>query len=187
MVRKSGVFLCGFLVLCMLAGCGRGSNEKPISPTEMPTPDSSVSTTPTVTDPVHSLTVVPSQTAEMPIYTINGDMTELTELTALIDAGEEITAQTVTDAVVDALADSAIYVTVNSVTQSDTVIIVDFAASAPPVSTVGAGIEGMILDAFGQSLLDNLPDCSGVSFTADGGAYVSGHFEFGKGEIYMRR
>ena len=49
-----------------------------------------------------SLTVAPSKTTELPIYTISGDLTELTAVTALVSE-ETITEQIVTDAVVEAL------------------------------------------------------------------------------------
>lgn len=183
MRTKIGVILSCILVLCMLSGCNKPSENE--LPKLTSTPKLSITQTPKPTDAL--LTVSPSQTTELPIYTISGDLTEVTAVTALVVAEKEITEQVVTDAVVEALADNAIYVIVNQVTCKEDIVNVDFNASAPPVSQVGASIEGMILDAFGQSLLDNLSDCKGVSFSVDGGAYSSGHYEFGENDIYMRR
>lgn len=179
MKRKSGIILTAVLVLCIFAGCKKPSDRKP---TVTPTPGPAL----TVTTPPGP-SVVPSKTTELPIYTVNGDYSELTAVTALVAAEEEITEKVVSEAVVDALADSAIYVQVNDVVKEDNVVIVDFNASAPPVAQVSASIEGLILDAFGQSILDNVTECSGVGFSVDGGAYASGHFEFEKGDVYMRR
>ncbi len=183
MRRKIGVILSCILVLCLLSGCNKPPEEKDKKLT--PTPELTVTMTPKPTDA--PLTVAPSGTTELPIYTISGDLTELTAVTALVTGNTEITEQVVSEAVADALADNAIYVTVNQVTRQGDVVIVDFDATSPPVSQVGASIEGLILDAFGQSLLDNVSGCNAVSFSVDGGDYASGHFEFSKDEIYLRR
>ena len=183
MRRKIGVILSCILVLCLLSGCKKPPKQEAEQST--PTPELTVTVTPKPTDA--TLTVVPSGTTELPIYTISGDLTELTAVTALVTETAEITEQAVTDAVVDALADNAIYVTVNQVTKNGDIVIVDFDAGSPPVSQVGASIEGLILDAFGQSLLDNVPGCNAVSFSVDGEDYASGHFEFSKDDIYLRR
>ncbi len=182
-MRRIGVILSSILVLCILSGCGKPSGQEVHEST--PTPELNVTMTPKPTD--MPLTVAPSGTTELPIYTISGDLTELTAVTALLTEGEEITAQVVTESVVDALADSAIYVTVNEVRRKNDVVIVDFSADSPPVSQVGASIEGLILDAFGQSILDNVSGCNAVGFSVDGGNYTSGHFEFSEDEIYLRR
>lgn len=187
MRKKSRVLIGLFFVLCLFTGCKCFKEKGAPEPTAMLTPGLSITGTSDFSDMESRVTVAPSKTAELPIYTISGDFTELTAVTALVDEGEKITEQVVVDAVVTALEDNAIYVIVNYVEQQNGVVVVDFDAAAPPVSQVGASIEGLILDAFGQSLLDNLSGCGGVSFTVDGGAYVSGHFEFGEKDIYMRR
>ena len=183
MRKKTGVILICILVLCALCGCNKPPKGDVTDPTL--TPELTITMTPNLTDAV--LTVAPSGTTELPIYTISGDLTELTAVTALLTEGEEITEQVVTEAVVEALADSAIYVTVNYVTKNNGVVVVDFSTNSPPVSQVGASIEGLILDAFGQSLLDNVSECDAVGFSVDGGDYASGHFEFSKDDIYLRR
>ena len=185
MQKKNRIILFGILVFCMLSGCKKPSGDDLPAPTS--SPDSSVSLTPGLTVIPSLITVTPLKTTELPIYTISGDLTELTAVTALVVEEEEITEQVVTTAVAEALADNAIYVSVNSVTRKDDIVIVDFDAASPPVSQVGAGIEGLILDAFGQSLLDNISGCKGVSYTVDGGRYSSGHFELEEDDIYMRR
>lgn len=183
MRRIIGVVFSSILVLCMLSGCGKSPKEDVQQST--PTPELTITMTPKPTD--MTLTVAPSGTKELPIYTISGDLTELTAVTALLTEGEEITEQVVAECVVDALADNAIYVTVNEVRWKNDVVVVDFSADSPPVSQVGASIEGLILDAFGQSILDNVSGCNAVSFSVDGGDYTSGHFEFSEDDIYLRR
>lgn len=183
MRKKISIILSCILVLCALCGCNKPPEGDLTEPTV--TPELTITMTPKPTDV--ALTVTPSGTKELPIYTISGDLSELTAITVLLTEGEEVTEQVVADAVVDALADSAIYVTVNKVTKKDGMAVVDFAMDSPPVSQVGASIEGLILDAFGQSLLDNVSECKAVGFSVDGGDYASGHFEFSKDDIYMRR
>ena len=181
MRKRIGIIMCSLLVLLLMAGCKDTSEKK--TPSATNAPDSPITMTPNGGE---SLTVAPSKTTELPIYTISGDLTELTAVTALVSE-ETITEQIVADAVVEALEGSLIYVKVNHVSYKNSVVTVDFDATSPPVSQVGASIEGLILDAFGQSLLDNVPGCKGISFTVDGGMYSSGHFEFAPDEIYMRR
>lgn len=184
MRKKIGIILICILVLCALAACKKPSGDDEPKPTATPV---SVTLTPMPTGEDIPLTVAPSKTTELPIYTLSGDLTELTTVTALLTENEEITEQIVVDAVVEALADSMFYVNVNQVSRKNDIVVVDFDAMTPPVSQVGASIEGLILDAFGQSILDNISDCKGISFTVDGGDYASGHFEFGTDDIYMRR
>ena len=183
MRKKIGIILSCILVVCALCGCNKPPKGDLPDPTA--TPEFTITMTPKPTESV--LTAAPSGATELPIYTISGDLTELTAVTALLTESEEITELAVTDAVMDALADIGIYVTVNHVTRSGNVVVVDFAADSPPVSQVGASIEGLILDAFGQSLLDNVSECNAIGFSVDGGDYASGHFEFSKDEIYLRR
>ena len=185
MRKRIGVIFGCILVLCMLSGCNKSPKDE--LPKTTATPNLTITATPSLTDVTPALTVAPSKSTELPIYTLNGDLTELTTVTALLEGESEITEQEVTEAVAEALADNAVYVKVNGVTCENNVVTVDFDSSAPPVSQVGASIEGLILDAFGQSLLDNVAGCIGVSFTVDGEAYASGHLSFGKDDIYMRR
>jgi len=183
MRRKFGVILSSLFILCMLSGCRKAPGIDFPKPTE--TLEPFITLTPSIDDEFFS--IAPSETTELPIYTINGDLTELNAVTVLVVAEKVVTEEVVTEAVAEALADNAIYVKVNRVTRKNDRITVDFDAESPPVCQVGASIEGLILDAFGQSLLDNVFGCNSVCFSVDGGEYVSGHFEFEKDEIYMRR
>ncbi len=185
MRSRIGIIICSILVLCVFAGCKRPSEDGP-GPTATPELSITQDVKPTGTTQA-PLTVAPTDSTELPIYTLSGDFSELAAVTAMVDAQQEITEALVVDAVVDALADNAIYVRVNSVSNTDDVVTVDFDATSPPVSQVGAGIEGLILDAFAQSLLDNVSSCKAICFSVDGGDYASGHFEFSKEDVYLRR
>lgn len=193
MRRRFGIIFGSILVLCMLMGCGKSAKSG--LPNVTATPELIITVTPelVITEPPLSVEltlppdVVPVASAELPIYTLNGDLTELTTITALVEGETVITEQVIVEAVAEALADNAVYVVVNGVTYENELITVDFDASTPPVSQVGASIEGLILDAFGQSLLDNIAECTGVCFTVEGNAYSSGHLSLGIGDVYMSR
>ena len=183
MHRKIWLALGCLFILSISVGCSKtpiyetweiSATSEPVT-TVIPTTDEDI------------VAVAPSETTELPIYTMNSDLTDLAAVTALVVDEKVITEEVVTDAVVAGLADCAIYVEVNRVVRNNDRITVDFSSEAPPVTQVGASIEGLILDAFGQSLLDNVFGCNSVSFSVDGGDYCSGHFKFSKDEIYMRR
>ena len=89
--------------------------------------------------------------------------------------------------VVSAMKDEAFFIGVNDVFLQGDMVVVDFRADAAPVIDVGSSVEGTILDAIGQSILDNLSECSGVIFRIEGGPYETGHFEMGIDEVYIRR
>ena len=166
MRRSIGILFECILFLCLLAGCGKTPKSElteAAATSEIAitaTPEVSVSETPEVftteaPTPVEITLppdVVPSESTELPIYTLNGDLTELTTVTVLVEGEEIITEQVIVESVTEALADNAVYVKVNDVIYENETITVDFDASTPPVSQVGASIEGLILDAFGQSL-----------------------------------
>lgn len=185
MKRKSGIAVCLLLFLCVLCSCNKEKPDQKPTPTVTPGVNSTATPVPTIPDLTH--TVAPIQTTELPIYSINSDLTEVEAVTALVPAESVIDENMVAEAVVDALADNAIFVKVNKVVKKDAVVIVDFDGTTPPVIQVGASIEGLILDAFGQSILDNVDGCKGVGFSVNDGPYVSGHFEFKAEEVYMRR
>lgn len=183
MTNRNGVVLSIIILLFLCVGCKTTDEKAKPTPTVTIAPTVSSSVRPTMPESSH--TIAPSQTTELPIYTLNSDLTDLTDATVLVEAGKEITEEVVVSHVTEALADCAVFVTVNGVKREGEVITVDFSSATPPVSQVGSNIERMILDAYSQSILDNVDDCSGVSVSIDGKAYCSGHFEFDLGDIYM--
>lgn len=193
MRERIGIVFGSILVLCLLVGCGKSQSGE--LPKATATPEPAITATPEVfatetPEPVEITLppdVAPSASTELPIYTLNGDLTELTTVTALVEDQTVITEKVIVESVVEALADNAVYVEVNDVIYENEIITVDFDATTPPVSQVGASIEGLILDAFGQSLLDNVAGCAGVCFTVEGEAYSSGHLSLGIEDIYMSR
>ena len=124
-------------------------------------------------------------TKEISIYTINEEIDEVEAVTALIPADTEITPEIIVEYVADSLADRLIEVGLDPVITRGDTVIVSFKRNQPPIINVGAGLETAILDAFAQSLVDNLDDYKKVIFRIEGNAYESGHQVFGIDEVYL--
>lgn len=130
--------------------------------------------------------VKPVATKEVSIYTMNETTLEVEMVTALIPAESEITPQLIVDLVSDSLADRLVTVGLESVTTEGDAVIVSFLSDQPPLTNVGSGLENTILNAFAQSLVDNLKDkYPKVIFRNEGKAYSSGHFEFELNEVFL--
>lgn len=122
---------------------------------------------------------------ELSLYTIDGQTAEKVALTAVVSANREITPEFIVEKVVDSMADETFMIGIDSVSTQDDAIIVSFLENQPPVVNVGSSVEGEILDAIAQSLLDNLKEYSKVIYRVMGNAYSSGHFSFDLNHVYM--
>lgn len=168
------VMLC-ICVAMIMSGCrnNQHGNLTP-TPTVMPTP----------TRVEGDVTILPPEYREVTIYSISPNSLEKMAVTVLMI---EVTPESIVEEVVSAMKDEAFFIGINEVIPQKDTVIVDFKANTPPVVDVGASVEGTILDAIGQSILDNLPEYSGVIFRIEGKAYETGHFEMGIDEVYIRR
>ena len=125
-------------------------------------------------------------TKEVSIYTMNESSLGVEMVTALIPEDSEITPQLIVDLVSDSLADCLVTVGIESITTEGDAVIVSFLSNQPPLTNVGSGLEGTILDAYAQSLVDNLKEkYPKVIFRKEGQAYSSGHFVYGIDEVYL--
>ncbi len=122
---------------------------------------------------------------ELSIYSIDSQSAEKISITAMISNEKEITPAMIVDKVVESIADETYTIGIDSVTTEDDIVIVSFLDDQPPVTNVGSSVEGEILDAIAQSLLDNLDDYHKVIFRVMGGPYQSGHIELELNTIYM--
>lgn len=122
---------------------------------------------------------------ELPIYTINDETLETEDAIAYVSADTKITAKVIVDAVVEAFGANSYEVKIDSVSQEDDTVVVNFKNNSAPVSGVGASAEVTTLDCISYSLLDNLSTCKKVIFRVEGEAYTSGHIELGINEPYM--
>lgn len=131
--------------------------------------------------------IKPKANTPLLIYTIDPEEGQIDPVTAMIPDDTEISAELIIDKVVEAMADKSLQIGIESVTTDADKIIVSFYSDQPPLANVGAGIELAILDAIGQSLIDNLPDYNKIIYQVEKGAYVSGHMELGIDEAYFTR
>lgn len=183
MKRKRCMYLIWMAVLvCVLVSCRNRENPSvtptPATPTVMPSLSPSQGAEPSL---------VPRETKEIVIYTINPDTIKKEAVTALVYVESELTPELIMEQVIAAMEDDRFYIEIDSITTEGKNIIVSFCAESTPVCNVGASVEGVILDAIGQSLLDNLPDYSGIIYRVEGGAYNSGHLEIGIDEVFISR
>lgn len=169
------IMLC-ICVAVIMSGCNPAEEKKISTPT--PT---MVAAQPNTN---HEVTIAPPDNQEITIYSIDPDSCEKVAVSVLMS---EVTPELIVEEVVSAMQDGGFLVEVNKVIPEENTVIVDFKSDAPPVIDVGASVEGTILDAIGQSILDNLSEYSKIIYRIEGGAYVTGHFELGIDEVYIGR
>lgn len=186
-LKKGIYFFLTIITACVLSGCNKTGNGT--TGTVTPSTITKGQDASTVTPGVGSgeLTVSPKETTEIIIYSLNSDTLTKEAVSVLIPADSDVTPQLILDQVTDAMEDEAFYLGVDEITTEDKSIIVSFSKDAPPVCNVGAGVEAEILDAIGQSLLENLPDYSKIIYRIEGEAYETGHIALGVNEAYISR
>lgn len=182
MKRKRCIYIVLVAVaVCVFAAC---KNKENIPATPSATPNAVPSLIPSISG---EPPLVPRETKEIVIYTINSETIKKEAVTALVYVESELTPELIMEQVIAAMEDDHFYIEIDSITTEGKNIIVSFCAESTPVCNVGASVEGVILDAIGQSLLDNLPDYSGIIYRVEGGAYNSGHLEIGIDEVFISR
>lgn len=130
-------------------------------------------------------TLKPADTREISIYTLSESTEDVEVIPALIPKDQEVTPQFIVDLVTESLGDRLINVGIDKVSTEGDKVIVSFLSGQPPVTNVGSGVEGTILNAYAQSLVDNLKDYKKVIFRVEGKAYTSGHYAYGLNEVYL--
>lgn len=177
-------------LLCMICVCGcKRKDESKYEPLTTPTVEATVTEIPiqkvTNTKELEPTIQELDDMKELSIYSIDSESAEKISITAMISNEKEITPAMIVDKVVESIADEAYTIGIDSVTTQDDIVIVSFLDDHPPVTNVGSSVEGEILDAIAQSLLDNLDDYHKVIFRVMGGPYQSGHIELDLNAVYM--
>lgn len=181
-LKKCLIMLLIVITACVLSACNGSTDAEPM---KIPA-GNDISAVPNK-QPDDEPTLSPRDTKEVVIYTLNSETVQKEAVTALVYIESELTPELIMEQVVDAMEDEFFYIEIDSITTEDENIIVSFCKDSTPVSNVGADVEGAILDAIGQSLLDNLPDYSGIIYRVEGGAYESGHLNIGMNEVFISR
>lgn len=174
MRKKISYFLALLLLSVMMTGCGNsdgGGNRN----------------TPSETAPVEETNANGMKNEEIDIYTINETSLELEDIKAAVSYEGELTPQIVVDAVTDSFLEHGIEIGIDHVETEGDMVIVSFTGedkNKAPVCNAGTGVEGVILDAVSQSLLDNIDSCKEVVFRIEDKAYESGTFAFDYDQAY---
>lgn len=122
-----------------------------------------------------------SSVKTMTIYSI--DSGSMTLIPVTVKKGtEKVTLSYIANLVLENLNEDEIELT--DVSQNGKKVIVSFSSQGRPVKNCSATMESLILEAFANSLLDNVEDCEQVIFRCDGEGYTSGQYTFGKNEVY---
>lgn len=179
-----------YAILCigvafLISGCGTKNNKE--QGTQTPAPMDSTVISSTLVPDQAELTVVPLETMEITIYSLNPDSMEKEAVTALVTVESELTPELIVEQVVAAMEDEGFFIGINDIIIQGDSVTIDYKADAAPVCEVGASVEGTILDIIGQSILDNLPQYKKIYVSIEGNAYKTGHLEFELDEVYIGR
>ena len=169
MMKKALKIISIIMIAAFVTACGTEEGPAPATPTAAPT-EAAASEAPvmeTITvftfDP-NSMTIIPSQVKK------NKDDDSLMYITELV---------------LNNLGDDDIQIS-DVQLEGDKAIVV-FDSSSKPVKKCTAEIEGLILECFANSILDNVDGCHGVIFRTDKGAYKSKNIKMGEDEVYASR
>lgn len=167
------IILLILAVSFVITGCNKNSKHPVINE-------------PTSSPDEKNVTPVPTFQLDMTtlrIYTIQQGTEKIVPVTALIT--EEITPEIIVDNVIESMEDASYYIEVTSVTTDQDAVIISFSDQSPPCANVSKAVETTILDAFAQSLLDNLTDYCKVIYRTNDEAYKSKYNSFQYNYVYL--
>ena len=134
--------------------------------------------------PTPEITFTPSKLKTITYYTISDSLMK-EEATAVLSAYTVLTPEYLVEYVADSMADTAVTIEIDSVTVEEKLVIVSFTEESMPVCNTKAELEGEILDAIAQSILENLEEYSGVVFRVMGESYSSENRSYDKNSVYL--
>lgn len=163
MKKYNGILLClTVFVIAIMTGC-MGAEQAETGPTAAPEQPK-------------------QKTMEtLAIYSINSDTMTLIPVSVKKDT-MELSPYNVACLVLRNLSEDDIIL--KNVYQKDKRVIVSFGAEGKPLKNCGPKMETLILEAFANSLLDNVENCEQVVFQCEGKEYKSSQYSFGKNEVF---
>lgn len=161
------------------------SNDKMESSNRVESVDSEKTTEITSSEVNNPDVIAPVKQKEVNIYSMDETSLDVVAAVGLVSEETVLTADIIVDMVVESFSDRLVSIGIDSVTTENDTVIVSFKKDQAPLYNSGSTLEGTILDAIAQSLVDNLKDYPKVIFRVEGNAYASGHFEFAMNEIYL--
>ncbi len=117
-------------------------------------------------------------------YTVDTKSLQLVQSIAAVKGGSSLEPIKVLELVADALEDSSLTISFNGAYfDRKGYCIIDFKDSIKEISKKDHNLETLILNACGQSILDNI-DLPGVIVRIDDGKYVTDQYDFDKDYVY---
>ncbi len=176
-IKKKAFLFTLMSALFLMTACGK---EEPVESGFL-TPPPVISEQPTITP---EITFQPGELKTITYYTISDTMLK-EEATAVLASDTVLTPEYIVDYVADSMLDTAVVIRIDSVTVEEERIIVSFMDDSMPVCDTKEGLEGEILDAIAQSLLENLEEYSAVVFRVMGEGYTSENRSYDKNYVYL--
>ncbi|MCQ2506486.1 MAG: GerMN domain-containing protein [Lachnospiraceae bacterium] len=121
------------------------------------------------------------------IYNVNLDTFEKESVAVMLAAGSKMTPDTIMNYLITCFTEKSLDVKVNKTYYEDANLVVDFSKASEILNSDNSELETAILDAIGQSLIDNLENIEGVIFRIEGEAYVNHGFSLGLNEVYISK
>lgn len=153
---------------------------------EKPADDDTITVIPTMgaAEVTPAVTFMPSSMKNIIYYTLSDSM-EKEEMTAVLPEDTELTPEYLVNYVTETMDAVSVAVEVDSVTTSGQSVIVSFSEDTAPVCGTDAELEGEILDAIAQSILENFTEYTSVIYRVMGQAYVSENRSFSLNHVYL--
>ena len=169
MKKLTGLLCIGLLVLCLTA-CGDGDAEPQKSAEVTAAPEDTATPAPAF----ETITVFTIDTSSMSLKASRVKKKE-----------DDDSLSYLAQLVLDNLEDDEIHL--DKVEQEGDQAIIYFDSKGKPVTGCDEEMEGLILECFANSILDNAEGCHGVIFRTEKGAYESENLSMEEDEVYASR
>lgn len=190
-IRKTlGVLVLFIMLFCLVSCSKNGGAADPVESIPTPVPGDEIDDNPD--DDKTGSKLIDNKSGEegevvykVTFYTVNTKSLKLSQSVSAVKGGASLEPIKILELVADSLLDSSLNVSFNGAWfDTEGYCVIDFGSSIKEISKKDPDIELLILDACGQSILDNI-DCPGVKVLIDGGAYVTENNKFTADYVYM--
>ncbi|MCR5520426.1 MAG: hypothetical protein K6F44_00755 [Lachnospiraceae bacterium] len=190
MASRLGKTISALFILIMMLGMISCSKPQPVLPgTEADNPTNAPETEPDEKNDDITKIISNNSGSEsvsrVIYYSINTKTMKLAQSVSFVKSGETLDPMVVLGLVEDSFEDSSIDVTFEDASfDADGYCIVEIGDSIKAISETNPDLETLILDACGQSILDNI-DAPGVIIRLGEGAYSTEQYKFDINYVYM--
>ncbi len=179
------------LVLCIpAAACCKKGNEPSVDPADLGQALTTEAESQNTDAPSEEKKEgVDNSTRRIGIYIPDETTFEIVSVDTLVDVTDGFDIKDVLDAITLELGAQGIDLTIGDIRVDGDKATVDIQAdnAFQPMGNVGSDLEAALLDCMAYSILDNFEEVNEVYYSVNGGDYSSGHNEFAKDEVYLKR